>query len=63
VTGAIVAVLVAMAFDESTRVSLWQSLLAAGVILGVYGALQLVRRRRPQRRAGDLQASMTGADV
>lgn len=44
VTGAIVVVLVVMACDESTRVSLWQSLLAWGVILATNGALHASRR-------------------
>ena len=45
VTAAIVAVLVAMAFNEVNRVSLWQSLLAWAVILVSYGVMRGLKRR------------------
>jgi GABA permease len=44
VTAAIVAVLVAMAFDASTRVNLLRSLLAWVVSLGAYGVHRARRR-------------------
>lgn len=48
VTGAIVAVLVAMAFsaDAGTRTSLYQSLLAWGVFLAIFGLRAVFGRRR-----------------
>jgi hypothetical protein len=49
VTATIVAVLIAMAFDDSTRVSLLQSLLAWVVILGAYGVHRAVEQRDAAR--------------
>lgn len=46
VTLAIVAVLVSMAFNPDTRVSLFQSLIAWSVILGAFGVQVLLKRTR-----------------
>ncbi|MGU7774245.1 amino acid permease [Burkholderia sp. MR1-5-21] len=48
VTCSIVAVLVSMAMDPVTRISLAQCLIAIAVILAAYGVLKLVRSGQPQ---------------
>jgi GABA permease len=45
--GAIVAILVAMGFQDGTRSQLWTSLLSWAVILLAFVALRLTRRRAP----------------
>lgn len=43
----IVAILVAMGFQDATRTQLWTSLLSWGVILLLFAILRLTRRRTP----------------
>lgn len=45
--GAIVAILVAMGFQDGTRSQLWASLLSWAVILIAFVVLRLTRRRDP----------------
>lgn len=44
----IVAILVAMGFQDATRTQLWTSLLSWGVILLLFAILRLTRRRAPE---------------
>ena len=60
VTATIVAVPIAMAFDDSTRVRLLQSLLAWVVILGAYGVHRAVERRDAARPLEPEVASAIG---